>query len=428
MVSTSAAPVRQREAPVRGADFQKSESIRHQPLAVWAIAFACVVSFMGIGLVDPILPTIAEQLHASPSESELLFTTYLALTGVTMFFTSWVSSRIGVKKTILLGLAFVVVFAACAGASPSVLPIIGFRAGWGIGNALFISTALAAIVGAAAGGTSSAIILYETALGLGMAVGPLAGGTLGSISWRGPFFGTATLMCIGFIGITAMLRVPGRPVPSRLSAPFRALKVPGMGVMGVAAFFYNMAFFTLLAFPPFALRPLGVASAITLGFIFFGWGALLAISAVLVAPRLTRRLRRTVVLRMAMPLLGLDLVACAALAHSLTGMIICVILGGVPLGILNTVLTECSMEATDLPRGVASSAYSGCRFLGAAIAPPLCTWLADETNLRVPFLYGAGAILLSALIIHFGRGALRRADFGAETLAEEAEEIGIGAA
>ena len=86
------------------------------------------------------------------------------------------------------------------------------------------------------------------------------------------------------------------------------------------------------------------------------------------------------------------------------------------------------MEATDLPRGVASSAYSGCRFLGAAIAPPLCTWLADETNLRVPFLYGAGAILLSALIIHFGRGALRRADFGAETLAEEAEEIGIGAA
>ena len=38
-----------------------------QPKAVFAVAFACVVSFMGIGLVDPILPAISNQLHASPS-------------------------------------------------------------------------------------------------------------------------------------------------------------------------------------------------------------------------------------------------------------------------------------------------------------------------------------------------------------------------
>ena len=29
-----------------------------QPKAVFAVAFACVVSFMGIGLVDPILPSL----------------------------------------------------------------------------------------------------------------------------------------------------------------------------------------------------------------------------------------------------------------------------------------------------------------------------------------------------------------------------------
>ncbi|MDT4985897.1 MAG: transporter, family, multidrug resistance protein, partial [Pseudonocardiales bacterium] len=34
-----------------------------QPKAVWAVAFACVVSFMGIGLVDPILPSLAGKLH-----------------------------------------------------------------------------------------------------------------------------------------------------------------------------------------------------------------------------------------------------------------------------------------------------------------------------------------------------------------------------
>lgn len=38
-----------------------------QPKAVWAVAFACVVSFMGIGLVDPILPALAKDLRATPS-------------------------------------------------------------------------------------------------------------------------------------------------------------------------------------------------------------------------------------------------------------------------------------------------------------------------------------------------------------------------
>ena len=39
-----------------------------QPRAVWAVAFACVISFMGIGLVDPILPALSTQLHATPSQ------------------------------------------------------------------------------------------------------------------------------------------------------------------------------------------------------------------------------------------------------------------------------------------------------------------------------------------------------------------------
>jgi MFS transporter, ACDE family, multidrug resistance protein len=53
-----------------------------QPKAVWAVSFACVVAFMGIGLVDPILKPIADSLHASPSQASLLFTSYVAVTSV----------------------------------------------------------------------------------------------------------------------------------------------------------------------------------------------------------------------------------------------------------------------------------------------------------------------------------------------------------
>ena len=59
-------------------------SMFKQPKAVFAVAFACVVSFMGIGLVDPILPALSVQLHATPSQVSLLFTSYLVVTAVAM--------------------------------------------------------------------------------------------------------------------------------------------------------------------------------------------------------------------------------------------------------------------------------------------------------------------------------------------------------
>lgn len=397
-----------------------------QPTAVWAVAFASVIAFMGIGLVDPILPAIAKSLEATPTETEMLFTSYLLITGIAMFFTSWISSRIGAKRTLLIGLALIVVFALAAGLSQNVESIIGFRAGWGLGNALFISTALATIVGAASGGTSAAIILYEAALGLGIAIGPLLGGLLGSWSWRGPFFGTATLMAIGFIAIVTLLKKDvDNPAPTRLSAPFRALATPALGFLAAAALFYNIGFFVLLAYTPFALVPLGIEDAISLGLIFFGWGVALAVTSVWVAPLLTGRLPRTRVLWLVMPLLALDLLAAGLFVSSLVALIICVVVGGLLLGILNTVLTECVMEATDLPRAVASSAYSGVRFLGGAIAPPAATLLADTLGNSTPFFAGAVSVLIAAVVVVAGHRHLKRVDAPHETREQEAQVLAL---
>ncbi|WP_425358391.1 MFS transporter [Brachybacterium squillarum] len=232
----------------------------HQPRAVWAIAFAATVSFMGIGLVDPILPAISAELHATEAQSMLLFTSYLLITAIAMFFTSWFASRVGVKRTLLIGLALVVVFAALAATAGSVGTIIGLRGGWGLGNALFISTALAAIVGATTGPSGGAIILYESALGIGMAIGPLLGGLLGSISWRAPFAGTAVLMAVGAIAILALLRREERPAPVSPLAALRALRHPALRTLALTAIFYNVAFFTLLAYSPFPLEAAAAAA------------------------------------------------------------------------------------------------------------------------------------------------------------------------
>lgn len=74
-------------------------SILRQPKAVWATAGASVVAFMGIGLVDPILPSIAQGLDASASQVSLLFTSYFLITAFAMLVTGFVSSRIGGRRT-----------------------------------------------------------------------------------------------------------------------------------------------------------------------------------------------------------------------------------------------------------------------------------------------------------------------------------------
>jgi len=402
----------------------EKQSILKQPTAVWAIAFACVVAFMGIGLVDPILPAIAESLKATPTQTELLFTSYLAVTGIAMFFTSWVSSRLGAKTTLMIGLALIVLFALLAATSGDVWEIIGFRAGWGLGNALFISTALATIVGAASGGTASAIILYEAALGLGIAIGPLIGGLLGSVSWRGPFFGVTVLMAVAFVAIAVFLKggALAKPTPTTLSAPFRALAVPALGTLAATAFFYNIGFFVLLAYTPY---PLGFG-AMGIGLTFFGWGVGLAITSVWVAPRLTARMKRTTVLRIALPLLTLDLLAAAVFVGTPAALVACVVVGGLVLGVLNTVLTESVMEATDLPRSVASSAYSAVRFIGGAIAPPVATLLADTIAPSAAYVFAAASVAVGLVIILAGRRALRRVDDGPESARVEAEAISAG--
>ncbi len=371
-----------------------------QPRAVWAVAFACVIAFMGIGLVDPILKPIADELGASPSQVSLLFTSYMAVMGVAMLITGVVSSRIGAKRTLLSGLALIIVFSALAGASDTVGAIVGFRAGWGLGNALFIATALSTIVVSASGSVAQAIILFEAALGLGIAMGPIVGGQLGSIAWRAPFFGVAVLMTIALVATAFLL--PATPPTGRrtsLADPFRALRYPGLLTIAVTALFYNMGFFTLLAFAPFPLD----MSASQVGWVFFGWGLLLAFTSVWVAPVLQRRFGPVNTVLVSLSLFAIDLAAMAVFTDSKPALVVGVIVAGAFLGVNNTVITEAVMGAAPVERPVASAAYSFVRFSGGAVAPYAAGKLGENVSLHAPFWMGAAAVFVGVAVLMAGR-------------------------
>lgn len=385
------------EATLNGATLESEKtSMMRQPVAVWATALACVFAFMGIGLVDPILPAIAENLDAGASEVSLLFTSYFAVTAVMMLVTGAVSSRIGGKKTLLSSLALIVIFAGLAGTSNSVGELVGYRAGWGLGNALFVATALAVIVSVASGGRAVAIILYEAALGLGMAAGPLLGAALGSLNWRGPFFGTAALMLIALVVL--LFKLPATPPPAEktsLSAPLKALRHRGLFGVSFSALFYNFGFFTVLAYTPFILG----FGEIGIGAVFFGWGCCLAVFSVFIAPLIQNRIGAANTTMTT--LVGLLLIyVLLGVFHDTTPVVVAlVVISGALLGINNTMYTEMAMSVSDAPQPVASAGYNFVRWMGGVIAPFTATKLGEGVGVSVPYYVAAVVAVLAVIVM-----------------------------
>jgi MFS family permease len=385
---------------------QTSVNPFRQPKAVFAVALACVVSFMGIGLVDPILPALSTKLHATPPQVELLFTSYLVITAVAMLVTGWANSRIGPKRTLVVGLVLIVCFSALAGASHSITEIVGYRAGWGLGNALFIATSLAVIVASASGGFAGAIILYETALGLGIALGPLVGGELGGISWRGPFFGVTVLMAIALVA-TIML-VQDVPRPARKVSfvdPLKALRHRALLTMGLTALLYNWGFFTVLGYAPFPMH-LGTHQ---LGYVFTGWGVLVGLFAIFGAAWVQRRLGIARALYLNLALFAVDVLVIGLFIHSRATLIVAVILSGIFIGTNNTITTQAVMTVAPVERPVASASYGFIRFIGGGIAPWAAGKIAAAHGDHLPFYIGAGAIAAAIAVLATGHRALEEA-------------------
>ncbi len=397
--------------------------LRKQTKTVWVVAFACVISFMGIGLVDPILKPIADSMDATPSQVSLLFTSYFAVTGLAMLATGWVSSRIGAKRTLLLGVALVIAGSALAGAQASIEGIVAFRGLWGLGNALFISTALATIVSAAGGSVGQAIILYEAALGLGIAIGPLVGGVLGTIGWRYPFYGVAVLMLVALVGIyVALPRSPKPTTRTSLADPLRALTHPGLLSVAITALLYNFGFFTLLAFTPFPMQ----MNAFGVGWVFFGWGVLLAITSVFVAPWLQKRVGTIPAIIGALLSFSVILAIMAIYTDSRAVLAACVVIAGAFLGINNTLVTETVMKVSPHPRGVASSAYSFVRFGGGAAAPWIAGMLGERVSIHAPFWLGAATVAGAAVLLAATRGHIAHIDAAPSHSVEEAQLVTVG--
>ncbi|MEY9094715.1 MFS transporter [Paenibacillus sp. RC84] len=376
------------------------QGIKKQTRARYVTVFATFLAFMGIGVVDPILPIIAEKIGANPAQIELLFTAYILTMAIMMIPSGLAATRFGDKKMMVAGLAVVTVFAFLCGASGGITELALFRAGWGFGNSMFFATAMTLLI-ALTPSANTAVGMYEAAIGLGMAGGPLVGGLLGGISWRLPFIATGCFVLIAFLLVLFMIQEPEKK-SVRKAAGFKELlhlatHKPFLRVAGSSMFYYY-GFFVVLAYSPLMLH----MSAIQLGLVFFGWGLMLAYGSAKLAHNLEERFKPSQIIPWSLGAFCLILLL-LFLVHTLWLQILLIIVIGLFCGLNNALFTSHVMEVSPFERSVTSGAYNFVRWLGAAIAPVLSGYIAHHLSAQLPFAVAAGLALIAVIAMSVWR-------------------------
>jgi hypothetical protein len=144
--------------------------------------------------------------------------------------------------------------------------------------------------------------------------------------------------------------------------------------------------------------------------VFFGWGLMVAVFSVFVAPAVKRRLGVVATLAAMYAAVAAILVVMGAFAGTPAVLAVAVIVAGAFLGVINTVLTEAVMKVAPVERPIASSSYSFVRFAGGAIAPWLAGKLAEWVSPSTPFFVGAGAVAIALVVLVAGRREFAEAE------------------
>jgi MFS family permease len=151
-------------------------------------------------------------------------------------------------------------------------------------------------------------------------------------------------------------------------------------------------------------------SAIQLGLVFTGWGALVAIFSVFGAPWLQSRLGIARTLYANLFLFALVVLIIAIWTNEKPVLISAVIAAGIFIGVNNTVTTQAVMTVAPVERPVASAAYGFVRFIGGGLAPYAAGKLVEASNIHVPFYIGAGALVLGIGVLSTGHRLLGEAE------------------
>ena len=208
-----------------------SEQAEQQHTHRWAtlvvLCAAALVINVDNTILNVALPTLVRDLNASSSELQWIVDSYTMVFAGLLLVGGSLADRFGRKRFFLIGLAVFAAGSIGAALSGSVHLLIAFRAVMGIGAALTIPSSLSIIndVFRDPKEKARAIGAWGGTIGLGIAIGPIAGGLLLARFWWGSIFlVNVPIVIAALVGATdagAELKEPDSRSPrSRRRTPF----------------------------------------------------------------------------------------------------------------------------------------------------------------------------------------------------------------
>ena len=204
----------------------------------WASLTVLCVAVLMVNLDNTILnvalPTLVEKLQATTDQLQWIVDAYSMVFGGLLLVAGSVADRYGRKRLFLVGLAVFGSGSLGAAFSGSVGPLIAWRGLMGAGAAMTIPSGLSIVndIFRNPGERARAIGIWAGTIGLGIAIGPVAGGLLLAHFWWGSvFLVNVPVVVAGLVG-TALLVPDSRSAHPRRADPAGALlSIGGLGLI-----------------------------------------------------------------------------------------------------------------------------------------------------------------------------------------------------
>ncbi len=206
----------------------------HRWLALAIVCLAALIINVDNTILNVALPTLVRDLHATSSQLQWIVDSYAMVFAGLLLVGGALADRFGRKRFFMIGLSVFALGSIGAALSNSVTTLIAFRALMGAGAALTIPTSLAIINDTFRdpGQRARAIGVWGGTIGLGIAIGPIAGGLLLARFWWGSIFlVNVPIACIGFLGAARIVPDSKNPHVQRPDPLGAALSIAGLGLL-----------------------------------------------------------------------------------------------------------------------------------------------------------------------------------------------------
>ncbi|MGQ7280252.1 MFS transporter [Brevibacillus thermoruber] len=373
-----------------------------------------LVMVLGNSMLIPVLPTMKAKLQLTGLQTSLLITAFSIAAGVVIPLAGYLSDRFGRKIVVILSLILYGAGGLLAGLAalwwdkPYGIIMIG-RVLQGIGAAGTAPIAMAMVGDLFNGAAESrALGLMETSNGLGKVLSPVLGALLAMISWYMVFLAFpvicgAVLLLFWFCTRENRQQKQPMQVSQYLQSIGQVFRQHGRWL--VPAFFIgSICLFTLFGVL-FYLSDLLEETYKIDGVLKGGFLAipLLVMSIVayvtgLIIKKKLRVMRLFVISGMFLLAASYVIASFVQGVYLLIGVLVIGSAGtGMILPCLNSMIVGAVKKAE---RGMITSLYSGVRFIGVAVGPPVFTWLLGISR-SVMFYSIAGLTALFAVVALF---------------------------